>query len=485
MSGRRYDLKAIARRAMLERDFEPDYPPEAMHEADALRGPGEADGDPKVRDLTDLPWASIDNDDSRDLDQLTVADPQKNGSTRVLVAVADVDVLVSRGSAIDEHAHHNTTSIYTAGQTFHMLPERLSTDLTSLVEGEDRLAMVVEMFVDEDGGVSPGEIFRARVHNHAKLAYPSVSAWLTGDGPMPGRMAQVKAIPEQIRIQDEAARRLRRRRAERGALDLQTIEARPVFTDGDLVDLREEGKNRAKDLIEDFMIAANGVTAAFLDKRGYASLRRVVRTPKRWPRIVDIARDLGERLPEEPDARALSDFLEGRRQADPDTFPDLSLSVVKLLGSGEYALDLPGQDPPGHFGLAVRDYAHSTAPNRRYPDLVLQRLLKAAVGRARSPYSTDELEALARHCTRKEDDAQKVERRVGKSAAALLLVRKVGQQFEGIVTGASDKGTWVRIFHPPVEGRVVKGEEGLDVGERTRVRLASVDVERGYIDFAR
>jgi VacB/RNase II family 3'-5' exoribonuclease len=478
------DLRDIARRAMRERDFEPDYSPEAMAEASALDGPA-ADGE-GVRDLTSLPWASIDNDDSRDLDQLTVAHPGergKDGAIRVLVAIADVDSLVPLGSAVDAHAHRNTTSIYTAGETFHMLPERLSTDLTSLVEGEDRLAMVVEYAVAEDGELSPGEVFRARVHNHAKLAYDDVGAWLSGEGPMPGRLRQVPEIPGQLRLQDEAARRLRCRRYERGALDLQTIQARPVFADGNLVDLKEDRANRAKELIEDFMIAANGVVAGYLDRRGYASLRRVVRSPKRWPRIVQIARELGEQLPEDPDAKALSGFLDRRREADPDRFPDLSLSVVKLLGSGEYAVDLPGEDPPGHFGLAARDYAHSTAPNRRYPDLVIQRLLKAAVVGGEAPYTVDELEALALHCTLREDEAQKVERRVGKSAAALLLVRKVGQSFDGFVTGASDKGTWVRILHPPVEGRVVEGFEGLDVGERVRVRLVDVDVERGFIDF--
>lgn len=467
---------------MRERNFEPDVPPEAVAEVAALDGQTGGD-DPGVRDLTALPWASIDNDDSRDLDQLSVGEAGEGGAIRVLVAIADVDSLVPLGSAVDAHAHRNTTSIYTAAETFHMLPERLSTDLTSLVEDEDRLAVVVEYTVAEDGELSPGEIFRARVHNHAKLAYDSVGAWLDHEGPMPGRMRQAPGIPEQIRLQDEAARRLRRRRYERGALDLQTIQARPVFSDGDLIDLKEDRANRAKELIEDFMIAANGVVAGYLDRQGYASLRRVVRSPKRWPRIVQIARELGERLPEEPDAKALSEFLDRRREADPDRFPDLSLSVVKLLGSGEYAVDLPGEDPPGHFGLAARDYAHSTAPNRRYPDLIIQRLLKAAIVRAKAPYSVDELESLALHCTLREDEAQKVERRVGKSAAALLLVRKVGQRFDGFVTGASEKGTWVRILHPPVEGRVVEGFEGLDVGERVRVRLAGVDVERGFIDF--
>ena len=483
----RNDLREIARRAMIERDLLPDFSDKVLAEVDRL-SPVPVDADPDVRDLRYMLWCSIDNDDSRDLDQLTVAEtlPYEDGNIRIWVAVADVDVLVPKGSAADKHAWHNTTSVYTGAEMFPMLPERLSTDLTSLNPGEDRLAMVVEMDISPDGTVVRSDVFRAAVHNHAKLAYNAVDAWIEDHGPMPERMEDVAGLAELVRLQDEAAQRLRRRRFEEGALELETIQARPVFADDDtLTDLEEDLRNRAKELIENFMIAANGVTARFLDSHGYASLRRVVRTPKRWPRIVDLARELGHRLPEEPDAAALEAFLEERHDADPETFPDLSLSVVKLLGSGEYAVDLPGQDPPGHFGLAVQDYAHSTAPNRRYPDLITQRLLKAALARERSPYTVEELEALARQCTRKEDDANKVERRVRKSVAAVLLERRIGQTFEGIVTGASNKGTWVRIFRPPVEGRVVRGERGLDVGDRVRVRLIDTNVEMGFIDFER
>lgn len=483
----RSQLREIARRAMVERDLLPDFSEKVLAEVDRL-SPVPVDMDPDVRDLRYMLWCSIDNDDSRDLDQLSVAEtlPYENGNIRIWVAVADVDVLVPKGSAADKHARHNTTSVYTGAELFPMLPERLSTDLTSLNPGEDRLAMVVEMDISPDGTVARSDIFRAAVHNHAKLAYNAVDAWIEGHGPMPERMEEVEGLPDLVRLQDEAAQRLRHRRFEQGALELDTIQARPVFADDDtLTGLEEDQRNRAKELIENFMIAANGVTARYLDSHGYASIRRVVRTPKRWPRIVDLAREFGHRLPEEPDAAALEAFLEERREADPETFPDVSLSVVKLLGSGEYAVDLPGQDPPGHFGLAVQDYAHSTAPNRRYPDLITQRLLKAALAREKSPYTTQELEALAQQCTRKEDDANKVERRVRKSAAAVLLETRVGQTFDGIVTGASNKGTWVRIFRPPVEGRVIRGERGLDVGDRVRVRLVDTNVEMGFIDFER
>jgi exoribonuclease-2 len=396
-----------------------------------------------------------------------------------------VDALVDAGSAIDEHARTNTTSVYTAAGTFPMLPERLSTGLTSLNHGEDRLALVIEMIVAVDGSLAGSNLFRAWVRNHAKMAYNAVAAWLDGEGPMPPRMAEVPGIDDQVRLQDEAASRLRRHRQERGALELETSEARPVFEDGVVTGFREERKNRAKELIEDFMIAANGVTARFLDASGLPSLRRMVRSPKRWPRIVQLAAALGETLPEDPDPRPLNDFLTRRREEDPEGFPELSLAVVKLLGSGEYVVDPPGGDPPGHFGLAVGDYTHATAPNRRYPDLITHRLVKSVFTRRPAPYSMDELERLARHCTLQEDAASKVERQVRKSAAALLLEGRRGDRFDAVVTGASEKGTWVRAFHPAVEGRLERGFEGLDVGDRVRVRLISTDVERGFIDFAR
>ncbi|MFL6194041.1 MAG: RNB domain-containing ribonuclease [Thermoanaerobaculia bacterium] len=478
-----HDLTEIARRAMRERGLEPEFPPEALREAERLEP--ELSPEDAVRDLRDQLWSSIDNDDSRDLDQLEVAEPADGGTIRVRVAIADVDSLVRPGSAIDEHARTNTTSVYTAARIFPMLPERLSTGLTSLNDGEDRLALVIEMTVAKDGSIDGSDLYPARVRNRAKLAYNAVAAWLDG-GPMPPRMAEVPGVAEQVKLQDEAASRLRRLRHERGALDLETRESRAVVVDGVVTDLREERQNRAKELIEDFMVAANGATARFLDSHGLPVLRRVVSQPKRWPRIVDIARSLKESLPDAPDSRALNEFLERRRKADPDDFPELSLSIVKLLGPGEYVVDPPGGDPPGHFGLAVRDYTHATAPNRRYPDLLTHRLVKAAFHKRPAPYSLDELAGLARHCTQQEDAANKVERQVRKSAAALLLTDRVGQSFDSVVTGASEKGTWVRTTrHPVVEGRLERGFEGLDVGDRVRVRLVSTDVERGFIDFAR
>ena len=469
---------------MLDRGLEPDFPPAAQAEADHLVSPVSGGG-AGIRDLRQLFWSSIDNDDSRDLDQIEVAEAQPGNAIRIWVAIADVDALVQLGSAIDRHAKVNTTSVYTAAQIFPMLPEKLSTGLTSLNDGEDRVAIVMEMTVAADGTLAASDVYPAWVHNHCKLAYDALAAWLDGTGPMPPPLAAVPGMDAQIRLQDQAASRLRKLRHEQGALELETIEARPVLVDGKVTDLREDKPNRAKQLIEDFMVAANGVTARFLDQHDFPSLRRVVRTPKRWDRIVELAAGLGAHLPEEPDARALNEFLEQRHQKDPLRFPDLSLSVIKLLGPGEYVADPPGGDPPGHFGLAVKDYTHATAPNRRYPDLITHRLLKAAFGKRPAPYSLDELAELGQHCTQQEDAAQKVERQVRKSAAALLLENRVGETFDAIVTGASDKGTWVRTLHPLVEGRVERGFQGLDVGDRVRVRLLSTDVERGFIDFAR
>jgi exoribonuclease-2 len=411
--------------------------------------------------------------------------PSAAGVTKILIAIADVDAAVKRGSAIDDHARTNTTSVYTAAGVFPMLPEKLSTDLTSLAEEQERLAIVIEMTIDATGTVTDSDVCRARVRNRAKLAYNAVAAWLDGNAPAPGRISAVSGLDEQLRLQDRVAQALRRVRREHGALDLETPEARAVYDDGVLTSLQPDEENRAKDLIEDFMIAANGVTAKFLDRKGFASLRRVLRSPERWDRIAALAGTWGERLPATPDAIALNAFLEKRRLADPLRFPDLSLSVVKLLGRGEYDLELPGQRAAGHFGLAVNDYTHSTAPNRRYPDLLTQRLIKAALADGASPYTNDELAALAQHCTDQEDNAAKVERQVQKSAAALLLASRTGERFDAIVTGASDKGTWVRIVNPVAEGKVVRGFEGLDVGDRVRVQLVHTDVPRGFIDFER
>jgi exoribonuclease-2 len=478
-------LMAIARQAMLQRGLLPDFSPDVLQETRAIAAAATASG-PAIRDLRDLLWASIDNDDSRDLDQLSVA----AGGTaadrvKVLVAIADVDATVAMGSAIDGHAKVNTTSVYTAAGIFPMLPEKLSTDLTSLAEGAERLAVVIEMEVDTGGAVNGSDVYRARVRNCAKLAYNSVAAWLDGTGSAPARLSSVPGLAEQLRTQDRVAQSLKRVRHANGALDLETLEVRPVFVNGALSDLQPDPRNRAKELIEDFMIAANGVTAAFLNAKGYPALRRVLRSPERWQRIVELAAGLGTRLPPTPDAPALDAFLVQRRDADPAQFADLSLSVIKLMGSGEYALELPGGATEGHFGLAVSNYTHSTAPNRRFPDLIAQRLLKAALAGRPSPYATEELAALAAHCTEQEDNADKVERQVRKSAAALLLAPRIGASFDAIVTGASDKGTWVRISAPAVEGKVVRGFQGLDVGDSVRVKLIHTDAARGFIDFVR
>jgi exoribonuclease-2 len=468
---------------MVERGLEPEFSPAAIAQAQALPETLPATG--ALLDLSHLLWCSIDNDDSRDLDQLSVAEAGTNGTTLVRVAIADVDALVARDTPIDRHASANTTSVYTPAQIFPMLPEQLSTDLTSLVEGQRRLAVVVEMMVNGDGSVGASSIKRAIVQNRAKLAYNSVAAWLEGTAAAPPRVAAVRGLDENLRIQDRAAQAMRGLRHQQGALTLESVEPTAVFTGDSLSDLRRDEKNRAKALIEDFMVAANGAAARFLADRHSPSVRRVLRAPKRWSRIVVIAREVGVTLPAEPDARALDDFLSARRAADPDRFPDLSLAVVKLLGAGEYAVVGPGESPEGHFGLAVRDYAHSTAPNRRFPDLLTQRLLKAALAGADSPYPIDQLHSLAEHCTMQENAAEKVERQVRKSAAALLLSNRTGEVFEGIVTGASDKGTWVRVMTPPVEGRVIRNDAGLDVGDRVRVQLVGSNVERGFIDFSR
>ena len=482
MEERKGILERIAHRVMKERGFLPDFSRAALNELEKIQQVDWGAKSPR-KDLRHLLWASIDNDDSLDLDQLTVAETLPDKTVKILVAVADVDALVKKNSAIDEHARQNTTSVYTAGKIFPMLPEKLSTDLTSLNYHEDRPAMVIEMVISDAGEMQSSDIYRALVRNHAKLAYNSVAAWLEGKGPMPEAVAVVPGLAENLRIQDRVAQQLKALRHEHGALDLQTLEARPVFAGDEIQDLRVDERNRAKEIIEDFMIAANGVTARFLHGKKVPSLRRMVRSPKRWDRIVEIAAQHNSQLPAEPDSRALASFLAAQKAADPLRFPDLSLSVIKLLGPGEYVVESPEEAAPGHFGLAVKDYTHSTAPNRRFPDLITQRILKAALDGSPMSYSRDELVELARHCTEKEDDANKVERLVAKSAAAMLLSSRIGDQFDAICTGAADKGTWVRIFHPPIEGRLLYGYEGVDVGNRLKVQLIHTDVEKGYIDF--
>jgi VacB/RNase II family 3'-5' exoribonuclease len=477
-------LQQIAHRVMQERGLEPDFPPAALSELERIHGPATVHGN-GVRNMTGLLWCSIDNDDSRDLDQLTVAEALPNGDTKAYVAVADVDALVGRHTALDAHARKNTTSVYTVGQIFPMLPEKLSTDLSSLGQDQDRLALVVEMTFASDGSLRRSEHYRALVRNRAKLAYNGVTAWLEATGEAPAPLAAVPGLGENIRLQDRLAQKLKANRHKQGALGLETVQTRPIFEGTSLLDLVDDRKNRAKDIIEDFMIAANGATARFLASHGRTSIRRVVRIPKHWDLIVELAGEKGTVLPDEPDSRALEQFLVKAKAEDPVRFPDLSLSVIKLLGSGEYVTERPGQDVGGHFGLAVHYYAHSTAPNRRYPDVLTQRLVKAALAGTPAPYPDPDLTALARHCTEAEDAAKKVERQVAKCGAALLLQKKLGVSFDALVTGAADKGTWVRLDRPPVEGRLIAGFEGAKVGRPIRVQLVSVDVERGHIDFRR
>lgn len=478
----KFVLEQIARRAMQEYGFLPDFSTAALNELKTVWPAGPAMESHGV-DLRHLLWASIDNDDSLDLDQLTVAEALTATEVKVLVAVADVAAFVNKNSAIDAHARHNTTSVYTAGGIFSMLPERLSTDLTSLNYHEYRPAVIIEMVIGDGGVMQDSKIYRARVQNQAKLAYNSVAAWLDAKGPMPAAVAAVPGLAENLRLQDRVAQQLKALRHEHGALGLATLEARPVFAENEIRDLQTDEPNRAKEIIEDFMIGANGATARFLHDKGVASLRRMVRSPKRWYRIVEIAAQHKFKLPAQPDSKSLERFLAAQKAADPLRFPDLSLAVIKLLGPGEYVVEAPGEASPGHFGLAVKDYTHSTAPNRRFPDLITQRILKAALERSPLPYSRDELTELAHHCTKKENDANKVERLVTKAAAAMLLSSRIGDRFDAICTGAADKGTWVRIFQPPIEGRLLYGAEGVDVGHRLKVQLVRTDVEKGYIDF--
>ncbi len=475
-------LQRIARRAMLDKGFLIDFTESSMAIVNGFQEMTiKADG--QIRDLRNLNWCSIDNDDSRDLDQLSVAVPITRESTKIMIAIADVDSRVNKESAMEEHARHNTTSVYTSAQIFPMLPERLSTDLTSLKFNADRLAMVVEFIITEDGTIQASDIYQALVLNKAKLAYHSVGAWLDESAAEPEAIGSIGGLDENIRLQDNMAKKLKTHRYDNGALYLETVEASPVFEGDEIRDVKEDRANSAKAIIQEFMIAANSVVVRFLYNKNFPSIRRVVRVPKRWDRIVELAAEWKYKLPVQPDAKELDKFLLGVKTSDPVRFPDLSLCVIKLLGSGEYVAGLQGEDVAGHFGLAVKDYTHSTAPNRRYPDLITQRLLKAALAGNKPPYSGDELREIATHCTTMEDAARKVERQVEKSTAALLFENRIGEQFDGIITGASDKGTWVRILHPPVEGKLVSGFENLDVGDRVRVQLAHTNIERGFIDF--
>ena len=479
-----FNLTAAAHATMLEHGFQPDFSAAADVEVKAIEEQPALPAVPGAKDLRGLLWSSIDNDTSKDLDQIEWAEQLPDGRIRVLVGVADVDVRVAKGMALDRHAASETTSVYTGVTVFPMLPTELSEGITSLNENEDRVAMVTEICVDEAGTASDGKAYRALVRNRAQLAYPSVGAWLEGNGPAPAKVAENAKLAAQLKLQDAAAQRMSGGRFQHGALDLETIETRPVMLEDEVVEIRKLEKSRSTSLIEEFMVAANGVIAQMLEDGGVASIRRIVRTPKRWDRIVEVAAGLGTTLPAEPDSKALNNFLIAQKQKDPDHFPDLSLAIVKLMGPGEYVVVRPNEVSPGHFGLAVQDYTHSTAPNRRFPDIVAQRILKAWLANETHPYTTDELSAIAARCTLMEDAARKVEREMQKRIAAVVLHTHIGQTYRAIVTGVNQYGTFVRTLDPHVDGMLVQGGKGLDVGERVMVKLISTNPERGFIDFA-
>jgi VacB/RNase II family 3'-5' exoribonuclease len=478
------DLQAVAKDIMRQRGFNPDFSREVNQQVADLRAhPPKPNPATNVRDLREMLWSSIDNDDSRDLDQIEAAERLSNGDTKVLVGIADVDCFVAQRSAIDQHAARETTTVYAGVRNFPMLPEPLCTDQTSLLENQDRPAMIVEFIVDGDGHVTGADIYPAAVRNRAQLQYNSLGAWLQGTAAAPAKVAASADLQSQLRLQSEVAQKLKRQRYEHGALTLQTDEPLPLLLNGKVTDMVTQQRNSATELIEDFMIAANGVAARRLEK--VSSLRRIVRQPKRWDRIVELAATYGEKLPPNPDSKALNEFLVKRKAADADHFADLSLAMVKLIGPGEYVLERPGEPAPGHFGLAVQDYTHSTAPNRRFADVVSQRLIKAVLAGKPGPYSDDELSAIAANCTEKGDAARKVERDMSKRLAAVAMQNRIGATFDAIVTGVTAGGTFVRALQAHVEGLLAQGSKGLDVGDKLRVKLIRTDVQHGYIDFAR
>jgi len=478
------DLQAVAKEVMQQRGFNPDFPPAVKKQLADLRAhPPQIAAAKDVRDLRNLLWSSIDNDTSRDLDQIEVAERLPDDSVKVLVGIADVDAFVPKQTAIDQHAARETTTVYAGIRNFPMLPEELSTGKTSLLENQDCLSVVVEFVADTGGHVTSSDVYRALVRNHAQLQYNSVGAWLEGTAAAPAKVAASTDLQVQLRLQDDVAQKLKSRRFENGALNLQTDELRPLMLDDQVVDMQKQQKNHATELIEDFMIAANGVVARMLEK--VSSLRRIVKQPQRWDRLVQLAARYSEKLPPDPDSKALNDFLLKRKSADPDHFADLSLAVIKLIGPGEYVLERPGDPSPGHFGLAVQDYTHSTAPNRRFPDIVTQRLIKAMLAGQPNPYSDDELSAIAANCTAKEDAARKVERDMSKRLAAVAMQNRIDATFDAIVTGVTPHGTFVRAIQPSVDGLLAQGAQGLDVGDKLRVKLIRTDVQHGFIDFAR
>jgi exoribonuclease-2 len=479
------DLQAASKLVMQAHGFRPDLPAEAQQQLAQIQAhPPQAVVSGDVRDLRDLLWSSIDNDTSRDLDQIEVAQTLPDGTTKVLIGIADVDAFVAKHTPIDEHAAQQTTTVYTGIRNFSMLPEALSTGMSSLLENHDRLSVVIE-FVVGNGQVQSSDIYRALVRNKAQLAYNGVGDWLEGSATAPPKVGVSAELQAQLELQNQIAQALRSERFRRGALNIDTIEVRPILMNDKIVDIARQEKNPATDLIEDFMIAANGVVARMAETKKISSIRRVVKVPERWDRIVALAAQTGDKLPADPESKALNDFLVKRKAADPDHFADLSLTVIKLMGPGEYVLERPGDVEQGHFGLAVQDYTHSTAPNRRFADLVTQRIIKATLKNQSPPYSDSELSGIANNCTLKEDAARKVEREMAKRIAAVAMSNRIGQTFDAIVTGATPKGTFVRVLQPHVEGLLAQGQQGADVGDRLRVKLIRTDPQHGFIDFAR
>jgi exoribonuclease-2 len=498
------DLQALSKQVMMAHGFDPDFPAAVQQQLADIKahpplaadsaGSAAAGSSPAgsefpvgsevhIKDLRGMLWSSIDNDTSRDLDQIEVAEKLPNGDVKVMVGIADVDAFVAKATPIDAHAARETTTVYTGVRMFPMLPEDLSTGASSLLENQDRLAVVTEFVVSVDGNVSSGNVYRALVRNKAQLMYNSLGSWLEATAAAPPKVAASAELQAQLKLQSAAAQALKKQRFLHGALNIDTGEVLPVVLNQQVVDIAQEKRNRATELIEDFMIASNGVVARLL--LNVSSLRRIVRTPKRWDRIVQLAAGYGETLPAKPDSKALNDFLVKRRAADPDHFADLSLAVIKLIGPGEYVLERPGDPEQGHFGLAVQDYTHSTAPNRRFADVVTQRLIKARLAGKPGPYSDSELESIASNCTLKGDAARKVEREMSKRLAAVVMSNRVGETFDAVVTGVTPAGTFVRVLQPHIEGMLVQGDRGLDVGDRLRAKLVRTDVQHGYIDFAR
>jgi len=469
---------------MLDNGFEPEFSADVIRQVEEIRAMGDPLPPASILDMRSVLWSSVDNARSRDLDQIEWAEILPNGDIRVLVGIADVDAAVEKGSPIDRHASQNTVTVYTESKIFPMMPEELSTDLTSLNEAVDRPAVVAEMIVKENGDVPQSTFFRAMVHNYAKLAYEDIGPWLDGKCDMPEKVARIQGLKEQLEIQQQAAVRLQRYRTAKGALAFESIESTAVVENGQIKGIRSVEPNSARKLIENFMVATNVEMAEFLENSGALSLRRVVKTPEHWDGIRRIAAEYGQNLPEQPDQPSLAVFLEKRRNADPEHFPDLSLSIIKLIGSGEYVVQRVGEDAGGHFGLAVNDYAHSTAPNRRFTDIVVQRLVKAVIADEPSPYTADELDAIAEHANLQERASRKVERKMRKIIAASVMQRHIGEVFEAIVTGDTAAGVFARIIRPPVDGRVVRGEESVLVGDKLRVRLISANPHNGFIDFA-